>query len=163
MKTRAERVFYPDPIKVENTDFFIDLDEPVPSCKLYKLIWSKANNCWKYRYHINCDYDIKKVNKNNPLYVYGHISDLKLRHNVNKTSINLEITSKKDFIELLKFQREADNQWRSKWIEEHPDYYDQVEVITFQNKSKFFYDQKNVIAVLKQNKDKTIFIVTPGN
>ena len=140
---------------------YITTDYPIPSCITHKLIWNVDK--WLYQFEIKKPDEIDLPEENSEdnlikLYVYGHIQQLKLVDYINKESINIEINSITDIKELLKSQALEDNEYREKWIEDNPDYYENITTLDMKNETQDFINS-HIIKVLSQNKKETKFIV----
>lgn len=137
-------------------------NNPVPSCTIKEFIWSDEIG-WKFRYEATIP-DNVKIDENGifskELYLYGHIQQLYLVNIVTNNSVNLKIKSKDELVQIVNEQFEEDMKYRRKWINENPDYYDNVYTITIPNKTqKPLYD--HIIFIKEQKEHETIFVVAP--
>jgi hypothetical protein len=148
----------------EMNNFLIKTDYPVPSCTINRLIWNLEKNSWQYEFSVSIPNGMtlpqRKTIKTPPLYVYGHIQQLKLVSKVPPNSINIVVYSLNDVMELIKKQAQEDHLFRVEWIKKHKDYYDKVTTIKIPNKTQKLFKYTHVISILKQDTNDTTFIVS---
>lgn len=143
--------------------FSVVTDNPVPSCVIQNLLWDEDNKRWSYEYYVTIPNKIEidedgKFSKD--LYVYGHIQELKLVDTVTKNSINISVKSVDDIKRMIDVQYKADIEYRNQWIENNPDYIDNVFTIQVENKTQYS-EYNHIISIKEQNEDHTVFIAAP--
>lgn len=138
----------------------VKIDYPIPSCKLNKLIWNDKEKKWEFEYVITNKSKIKITPDNKKdLYVYSHISNLTITDKINQGSINIIVHTLDDILKLMEKQAEQDKLYREKWIKEHPDYHENVLIYETENKTHKPKSIRFAISILKQEKEKTKFIM----
>ena len=138
---------------------FIKFDNPIPSCQIFELNFDSKNEKWEFVYAINTPYELTNNSNQEPLIIYEYISDLYLKEVsfVHKESINIKVNNLNEYIDILNLQRQADLDYRKRWIEENPDLAaDGPSSITLENRN---YSHEELLendihfiaSILKQN------------
>lgn len=110
----------------------LKFSDPIPSCEIYSLEFEGGR--WSYIYALNTPFELTNSN-NQELIIYEYICDLHLRlpDSVHPESVNLRIKTLDEYLEWLEKQRNADVDYRMKWIEKNPD--EKPNTITLENRS----------------------------
>ena len=112
---------------------FLRLDEPIPSCEIYSLEFSESK--WIYIYALNVPFELTNENTQE-IVVYEYISDLylKMSDSIHPESVNLRITKLDEYLCLLTIQRQADLDYRDKWLSKL-DVIPEINSVTLGNKT----------------------------
>lgn len=136
---------------LENIEFKTTI--PIPSFKIKRIEQNDTTKRIEFVYNIrNLSRKLKfsDISQENPLYVYGHFCNLEVTDHTNKGCVNLKITSKEDFINYCIAQYNEDINYRREFVENHPEYYDEVNYVTI---DKANYDSPDFKFVTKIHKD----------
>lgn len=112
---------------------FLKLNDPIPSCEIYSLEFDEGK--WIYIYALNVPFELTDENTEE-IIVYEYISDLylKLPNTVHPESVNLKVIKLHEYLHLLNKQREADLDYRNKWLSKL-DVIPEINSVTLKNKS----------------------------
>ena len=145
---------------LENIEFKTTI--PIPSFKIKRIELNDITKRIEFVYNIrNLSKKLKfsDISLENPLYVYGHFCNLEVTDHTNKGCVNLKITSKEDFINYCIVQYNEDINYRRDFIENHPEYYDEVNYVTIEKANYDFPDFKFVTKIHKDFDNKITLIV----
>lgn len=145
---------------LENIEFKTTI--PIPSFKIKRIELNDNTKRIEFVYNIrNLSKKLKfsDISEENPLYVYGHFCNLEVTDHTNKGCVNLKIASKGDFINYCISQYNEDINYRRDFIENHPEYYDEVNYVTIEKANYDFPDFKFVTKIHKDLDNKITLIV----
>ena len=145
---------------LENIEFKTTI--PIPSFKVKRIEQNDTTKRIEFVYNIrNLSRKLKfsDISQDNPLYVYGHFCNLEVTDHTNKGCVNLKITSKEDFINYCIAQYNEDINYRREFVENHPEYYDEVNYVTIEKANYDFPDFKFVTKIHKDFDNKITLIV----
>lgn len=151
---------------------FLEFDEPIPSCQIFSLNYNKDSGKWKFIYAINTPFELKSKNDNvsrrninKQLIIYEYISDLilKEKNDVHDESVNITISNLEEYIDILKYQRDVDNDYRGKWKKENPDIIAEGPNIINLNNRNYNHEELSIrdvhyiASIYNQKDDETAF------